>query len=245
MVLFPTSPSADRFNLRVPGHALGASLQDARMMVAAADEAGVANMVGFNYIRTPACQLAREIIEGGEIGEIVHVRAEHTEDFLADPEEPGSWRTRDRSSGTLGDLAPHIVNAVLRLVGPVERLVADVMTAHVSRPGASGSEAVTNDDQVNLLCRFRSGAMGNIHVSRVATGRKMGYGFDIAGTKGGLRFDAEDQNAPAIRCPCAAGSARLHQDFDRPQHPDFRAFSKAQATAPATAHKSSSSNVIF
>jgi predicted dehydrogenase len=204
---------------------LGASLQDARMMVAAADEAAVANMVGFNYIRTPACQLAREIIEGGEIGEIVHVRAEHTEDFLADPEEPGSWRTRDRSSGTLGDLAPHIVNAVLRLVGPVERLVADVMTAHVSRPGANGSEAVTNDDQVNLLCRFQSGAMGNIHVSRVATGRKMGYGFDIAGTKGGLRFDAEDQNALWLY---DARARRGRQGFTKiltgPEHPDYLAF---------------------
>ena len=37
--------------------------------------------------------------------------------------------------------------------------------------------------------------MGSIHVSRVATGSKMGYGFDMTGTKGALRFDAEDQNA--------------------------------------------------
>jgi predicted dehydrogenase len=204
---------------------LGASLEDARAMAAAALAAGVPNMVGFNYIRAPAMQLAREVIAGGEIGELVHVRAEHTEDFLADPQEPASWRTRDGCAGNLGDLAPHIINAVLRLAGPIERLVADVQTVHPSRPGANGPEAVTNDDQTNVLCRFESGAMGSIHVSRVATGRKMGYGFDITGTKGALRFDAEDQNALWLY---DARLRRGRQGFAKlltgPEHPDFGAF---------------------
>jgi len=55
-------------------------------------------------------QLARQMIAGGEIGEPVHVRAEHTEDFLADPEEAASWRTRDACAKP-GRPAPHIVNA--------------------------------------------------------------------------------------------------------------------------------------
>ena len=204
---------------------LGASLEDARAMAAAAAASGVPNMVGFNYIRAPAMQLAREMIAGGEIGELIHARAEHTEDFLADPEESASWRTRDTCAGNLGDLAPHIINAVLRLIGPIERLVADVQTVYPSRPGASGREAVTNDDQVNLLCRFEGGAMGTIHVSRVATGRKMGYGFDITGTKGALRFDAEDQNALWFY---DARLRRGRQGFAKlltgPDHPDFGAF---------------------
>jgi hypothetical protein len=36
---------------------LGASLEDSRAMVAAAEKVGVANMVGFNYVRTPATLL--------------------------------------------------------------------------------------------------------------------------------------------------------------------------------------------
>jgi predicted dehydrogenase len=204
---------------------LGASLEDARAMAAAAAAAGVPNMVGFNYIRAPAMQLAHEIIASGEIGELIQVRAEHTEDFLADPEAPANWRTRDASAGNLGDLSPHIINAVLRLVGPIERLVADIQTVYASRPGINGREAVTNDDQVNLLCRFESGAMGSIYVSRVATGRKMGYGFDITGTRGALRFDAEDQNAlwfyDARLRPGRQGFAKL---LTAPEHPDYGAF---------------------
>jgi len=204
---------------------LGASLEDARVMTAAAAAAGLTNMVGFNYIRAPAMQLAREMIAGGEIGDIIHVRAEHTEDFLADPEEPASWRTRERCAGNLGDLSPHIINAVLRLVGPIDTLVASVRTVYASRSGPNGRESVTNDDQADLLCAFTSGAMGSITVSRVATGRKMGYAYDITGTKGALKFDAEDQNALWFY---DARLRRGRQGFAKlltaPEHPDFGAF---------------------
>jgi predicted dehydrogenase len=204
---------------------LGASLDDARTMSAAPAAAHVAHNVGVKYKRTPAMQLARAMIRGGEIGEIVHVRAEHTEDFLADPNEPASWRTRDACAGNLGDLSPHIINAVLRLVGPIERLVADVKTIHATRSGANGIEAVTNDDQANILCRFERGTMGSITVSRVATGRKMGYACEITGTKGALKFDAEDQNALWFY---DARLARGRQGFAKlltgPDHPDFGAF---------------------
>lgn len=204
---------------------LGASLDDAHAMTAAAAAAHVPNMVGFNYVRTPAMQLAREMILGGEIGDIVHVRAEHNEDFLADPQTPASWRTRDACAGNLGDLAPHIVNAILRLAGPVERVVADVQTVHTTRPGPEGREPVANDDQVNFLCRFESGVMGSITISRVATGRKMSYAFDITGTKGALHFDAEDQNAlwfyDARLRSGRQGFAKLLMG---PDHPDFGAF---------------------
>jgi predicted dehydrogenase len=204
---------------------LGASLEDARAMTEAAATARVPNMVGFNYIRAPAMQLAHEMIASGELGDVIHVRAEHTEDFLADPAEPASWRTRGRACGTLGDLAPHIVNAMLRLIGPIERLLADAETAHPTRSGPQGPEAVTNDDQANILCRFASGAMGTIYVSRVATGRKMGYGYDVTGTRGALRFDAEDQNALWYY---DSRSRRGRQGFAKilmgPEHPDFGAF---------------------
>jgi len=204
---------------------LGASLSEAQAMTAAAEKARLPNMVGFNYIRTPASQLAREIIVGGEIGKIVHVRAEHTEDFLADPDEAANWRTRDQSSGTMGDLSPHIINAVLRLVGPIESLVADIQTVHAVRPGPSGPETVENDDQANLLCRFEGGAMGSLIVSRVATGRKMGYAYEITGTKGALRFDQEDQNAlwfyERSGKPGRQGFRKL---LTGPDHPDYGAF---------------------
>lgn len=201
---------------------LGRDLEDSRAMVSAANASSAVNMVGFNYIRTPASRLAREIIESGEIGEIMHFRGEHTEDFFADPTIPGTWRAQGRANGTMGDLAPHIINASQALAGPIERLSADIETVVRERPSPDGPIRVENDDHAQIMCRFYSGAMGMLYVSRVAFGRKMGYAYDIYGTKGAIRFDQEDQNALWL----FEGSQRPErQGFKKiltgPEHPDY------------------------
>lgn len=200
---------------------LGVSYDQSLEMLKAAEASGGVHMVGFNYVRTPATQLAREIIGRGEIGEITFLRAEHTEDFLADPALPADWRTRGRANGNLGDLSPHILNAALALCGPIRSLVADFETVHKTRSG----EPVSNDDQAAILCRFAGGAMGSLFISRVATGRKMGYAYEIYGTKGALRFDQEDQNALWLY---RSGDPSDRQGFRKmltgPAHPDYKAF---------------------
>lgn len=204
---------------------LGLSLAESREMAAAADRSGLPAMVGFNYVRTPATQFARQIVASGELGHITSFRAEHTEDFLADPAAPASWRTQGSANGAMGDLAPHIVNAALALMGPVESLVAEIETAHATRPGPHGPEAVTNDDQAQMTCRFANGVLGSLFVSRIATGRKMGYAYDIVGTKGALRFDGEDQNALWLyRAQGREETRGFTKILTGPAHPDFRAF---------------------
>ncbi|WP_412049221.1 Gfo/Idh/MocA family protein [Hoeflea sp. Naph1] len=204
---------------------MGASLEDSRAMVAAAEKSGAANMVGFNYIRTPASQFARQLIAEGAIGEITWFRGEHTEDFLADPETPANWRTTGDANGTMGDLAPHMINAALALVGPIRSLIAEVETVHSSRPGG----AVSNDDQGQMMCRFVNGAgggaMGQMHFSRIATGRKMGYAYEITGTKGAIRFDQEDQNALWLYTTDEPEATRgFCKILTGPAHPDYLPF---------------------
>jgi predicted dehydrogenase len=204
---------------------LGLGLAESRIMVEAAARSGCINMTGFNYIRTPASQLAREIIAAGEIGTITSFRGEHTEDFLADPALPASWRTEGRPNGNMGDLSPHIINAAFALAGPISSLIADIETVHKTRPSPSGPMDVTNDDQAQIMCRFAGGAMGSLFVSRVATGRKMGYIYEIFGTRGAIRFDQEDQNALWLY---KGDAAPARQGFTKiltgPLHPDYQSF---------------------
>ncbi len=200
---------------------LGLSLDHSRTMMEAAEKSSCIHMVGFNYIRTPASQLARQIIARGEIGDITFLRAEHTEDFLADGSLPGDWRTQGLANGNMGDLAPHIINAALALAGPVTSLVADIATVHVMRGGV----AVTNDDQSAIMCRFANGAMGQLFVSRIATGRKMGYAYEIYGTTGSIRFDQEDQNALWLyRAEGPAERRGFAKILTGPLHPDYKPF---------------------
>ena len=200
---------------------LGASLEDSRAMVAAAEASGTVNMVGFNYIRTPASQFARQLIADGAIGDITWFRGEHTEDFYADPEAPSTWRTTGMANGTIGDLAPHMVNGALALVGPIAQVMADVETVHHTRPGG----AVTNDDHAQMMCRFENGVMGNLYFSRIATGRKMGYAYEISGTKGAIRFDQEDQNALWLyRREGPEAQRGFTKILTGPEHPDYEPF---------------------
>nr|WP_275897742.1 Gfo/Idh/MocA family oxidoreductase [Pseudotabrizicola algicola] len=204
---------------------LGASLDDAQAMVAAARASGLPNMIGFNYVRTPATQFVRRLLAEGTIGTPIWFRAEHTEDFLADPALPATWRTRGRANGCMGDLAPHPVNCLLALMGPVAELSARIETVHATRTGPDGPEPVTNDDQAQLMLRFASGVMGHLFVSRVATGRKMGYSYEIHGTKGAIRFDQEDQNAVHLyRAEGPEATRGFARILTGPAHPDYAAF---------------------
>ena len=204
---------------------LGASLDEARDMTAAAEAAGVANMIGFNYVRTPATRFARQLVAEGAIGQVTWFRGEHTEDFLADPDLASNWRTKGMANGVLGDLAPHMINCALALMGPITSLTAMVETVHASRPGPNGPEPVTNDDHTQFMCRFANGAIGHLYFSRVATGRKMGYAYEISGTKGAIRFDQEDQNAIWLyRAEGSEAERGFVKILTGPAHPDYQPF---------------------
>ena len=200
---------------------MGASLDESIAMVAAAEDAGAINMTAFNYIRTPASQYARQLIADGVIGDLTWFRGEHTEDFLADPPAPATWRTTGVANGTMGDLAPHMLNAALALIGPIESLIAEVETVHTDRPGGT----VTNDDHGQMMCRFENGAMGAMYFSRIATGRKMGYAYEIIGTKGAIKFDQEDQNAIWLYQMDGPEAQRgFTKILTGPAHPDYLPF---------------------
>ena len=200
---------------------LGASVEDAEAMVKAAETSGAVNMTGFNYIRTPASQFARKLVTEGAIGRVTYFRGEHTEDFLADPMLPATWRTSGDANGTMGDLAPHMINAALALMGPVSKVMAEIETVHQIR----GDTAVTNDDQAQMMCRFENGAMGHMHFSRVATGRKMGYAYEITGDKGAIRFDQEDQNALWLyKMEGPEAERGFRKILTGPAHPDYLPF---------------------
>jgi predicted dehydrogenase len=199
---------------------MGVSLAEAEAMQAAATRAGVANMVAYNYSRTPATQFARKLIAAGALGRVHHLRVEHTEDFHLVSTLP-AWRSQGAANGCLGDLAPHPINAALALGGAIEAVSALLETVFPERNGVR----VTNDDQVSMMLRFASGASGQLFASRVATGRKMGYAYEVTGDHGALRFDQEDQNALWLYEGAApAERAGFRKILTGPAHPDYRAF---------------------
>jgi len=199
---------------------MGLDLAEAQAMQAAAERAGVANMVAYNYSRTPATQYARRLVAEGALGAVHHIRIEHTEDFHLTGLLP-PWRAKGEANGCLGDLAPHPINAALALGGPIAEVSAVMETVFPERGGVK----VENDDQVLMTMRFASGASGQLFASRVATGRKMGYIYEITGEKGALRFDQEDQNALWFyQAEGPEAQLGFRKILTGPAHPDYKPF---------------------
>lgn len=209
---------------------LALNADDAKEMTHAAEKAGVKTLVGFNYIKNPTLQFAKQLIARGDIGEVVHFRGVFNEDYLADASSPFSWRLQKQYAGTgaLNDLASHLVNLAIHLVAPITSLCADLKVVNKMRPLADNPGEfgeVENDDQAHMMVRFANGAQGTLEASRIAWGRKNGLSFEITGTKGSLVFDQETLSELSLYI---ADDNPQQQGFKRilvgPEHPDYHAF---------------------
>lgn len=188
---------------------LTVSLDDARALAEAAEQAGVKTMVAFNNIKTPAALLARQLIERGDIGTPTRFRGWFDQGFFNDPDLPWSWRCSrsEAGSGALGDLGSHVISVAQFLMGPIDSVVGQEQTFITTRPAPGGGSgygaraedggarlAVENEDQFQALVHFNNGAGGTIEASRIAAGKIFGISWEVSGTEGTIVMDGERFN---------------------------------------------------
>ena len=201
---------------------------EAGEMTLAAEAAGVATAVGFNYLKNPMMKLARGIIDSGEIGTIRSFSGLHAEDYMASDEAPWTWR-HDPSGGggALADLGSHVIAVARYLMGPIAAVLGDVVTVIPSRPGQDGSarKQVAVEDIGRAFLRFESGATGVLEANWTATGRKMRHDFEISGSKGAIAFSQERFNELQLyRTEDAYGRRGFRTIFAGPEHEPYGAF---------------------
>jgi len=203
---------------------------DAREMAEAAETAGVKTQVGFNYLCNPMFGLAREMIAGGELGEIRGYRGVHAEDYMADSAGPFTFRHDLAGGGALADIGSHALATAEFLMGPaagpITRVMGDCVTMISERPdGKGGTRTVEVDDVGRAFLRFAGGATGSIEGNWIATGRKMQHDFEVYGTKGALIFTQERFNELHFY---STEDRRGRQGFRRieagPDHPPYGLF---------------------
>lgn len=198
-------------------------------MTEAAESAGVVTLVGFNFLRNPMIKLAREIIAGGEIGEVTGFRGRHAENYMADPEAPHSFRTDPQGGGALADIGSHITSMARYLIGPITQVQADCRTIYPTRPVSPGSAErapVKVDDMTHALLRFENGAAGSIEANWAASARTMDLSWEITGTKGALAFSQENMNE-LLLWSGTAGRSGFTRIEAGPAHPPYGAFCPA------------------
>ena len=205
-----------------------ATAEQAAELTELAEKHNLVTRVGHNFPKNPAHDVARDIIQNGEIGEVVLFRSSMHVDVLSDARAPYMWRCDDRiaPTGAVGDIASHVFSFIHRLIGPVDRVVADVAITTqrrpysegfgygmpITKPSSTDTHEVTTADLVTLLCSFKGGGRGVIDVSRVATGRRFLQNYELYGTKGSLEYRFEEVNR-----------LRFFSTEDRPGRQGFRA----------------------
>ncbi|MFZ0379953.1 MAG: Gfo/Idh/MocA family oxidoreductase [Solirubrobacteraceae bacterium] len=175
----------------------------------AARKAGVISGVGFNYRWAPLVRYTRELIAGGELGEITNYRGRFFSMYGADPLGVNSWRFQlDQAGyGVTSDLMSHSVDLAHMLLGPITRVTGTLETFIRERPSPGDGAShygrgrpedprtpVTNEDYAAMLCEFASGARGTFEASRTLVGPESENAFDIYGTRGAVGWNLERLN---------------------------------------------------
>jgi len=174
--------------------------EQAKTMVAAVEEAGVANFVSFNYRRVPAVTLVKQLIDEGRFGKIFHYRSNFLQDWTISPDVPqggmATWRldVKSAGSGVTGDLLAHCIDTALWHNGSIGRVNAMTETFVKERVHAETgkTEKVGIDDACTFFCNFDNGSMGNFESTRYARGHKALFTFEINGEKASARWDLHD-----------------------------------------------------
>jgi predicted dehydrogenase len=162
---------------------LGLDAGESYAMWQAAADAGVVHLCGFNYRFVPAIRRARELVEAGVLGDLVHVRARYLQSWGWDA-SLGAWRFDRAQAGTgaIGDLGAHVVDLVRCLAGEITAVSALV------RSYVEGHEV---DDAFVAVIELANGAIGTLESSRLARGRVNQNTFELNGSRGSLAFDLE------------------------------------------------------
>ena len=179
---------------------LGRTPAESEAMVAAVEQAGVANMVCYNYRRVPAVTLAKYLIDEGRLGRIFHYRTVFLQDWTISSELPqggeGLWRldAAVAGSGVTGDLLAHNIDTAMWLNGPIAEVTAMTETFIKERKhvGSGKTEPVLIDDASAFLARFRNGSLATFEATRYARGHKALYTLEINGERGSLKWDLHD-----------------------------------------------------
>jgi predicted dehydrogenase len=154
-----------------------------------------------NYTGYPMVKLARDIVRGGDIGQIRKVVVQYPQGWLATPlEKTGSvqarWRTdptRSGAAGSLGDIGTHGENLSEYITGlKITHVCADITTFVKGR---------RLDDDANCLLRFDNGAKGILHVSQIAIGEENNLAIWVYGTKKSLEWHQEHPNYLHVKEP--------------------------------------------
>ena len=166
--------------------------EEAEELARIAEERGLLFGITYSYTGYALIRQAREMIRAGVIGDILHVRVQHPEDWVISGAVDGkvdtsAWRFQPKKVGSslcANDLGTHAEQMVTQFTGlHVKRVLAMMDTYPRDLP---------LDTNVNVLMDFGGGVTGTLWASQIAIGHECDSGIYVIGTEGSLEWTATD-----------------------------------------------------
>jgi len=175
------------------------NLAQAEELASMVDRQGVVFAVTHNYTGYPLVRQARDMILGGELGEIQAIRAFYMQGWLRtrlenDAQKQAAWRTdpaRAGAAGCYGDIGTHAFNLARYMTG----LLPETVSSHL-KIFAPGRKL---DDYGHSVIRFENGCLGTVTASQISHGRENDLFIEIDGTKAALEWHQEEPNKLIVR----------------------------------------------
>jgi predicted dehydrogenase len=124
---------------------MAASVKECLDLIAEADRRKLRLMVGHTFVYTSAVRRIREMIQAGEIGEVLYISSRRLNLGLFQKDINVAW-----------DLAPHDISIILHVTGKTPVAVNCQGSAHVDR---------NIQDVTSISLEFENGTFGMVHSS--------------------------------------------------------------------------------
>jgi predicted dehydrogenase len=165
---------------------LGRDAGEARLMLDAAEAAGVVHMIGLQGRAAPAVRHVKRLVEDGAIGRVLALGATHSNAWIARP-TPHNVYVQDRHSGAhlLSIPGGHTLDTLCWMLGEFEYVEAEVATTRPNLTMAETGEPVTRTsaDQVVVAGRLKGGAIAGVRLT-AASPPGAGLRVEIDGEEG-------------------------------------------------------------
>lgn len=191
-------------------------LDEAEQLADLVEQSNRVFVLTHNYTGNPLVRQAREMILGGEIGEINAIRVSYLQGWLRtrielEGQKQAAWRTdpaRNGVAGSFGDIGTHAYNLARYMTGLIPESISCQLNIFES------GRAV--DDQGHASIRFENGGFGTVSVSQISHGRENELSIQIDGTSGSITWNQEDPNKMWLR-----RNSQPHQLYTRDPNASF------------------------
>jgi predicted dehydrogenase len=167
------------------------SAAEAEEMLARGERARRVHVIDHELRFNPNRRKARALIEQGFVGAPRHVLLTAVNASRLDPAKPwGWWFDETRGGGLLGAVGSHQVDLLRYWLREIEAVTGTAVPFVPERPlpDGTGRRPVTADEFTTFSLRFRSGAVGTVFLSAVAT-HAVGPRVEVWGDEGHLVLD--------------------------------------------------------